>query len=190
MAAGIASQGILGASELLPRHRLQRINDEERLHRIKRWNVGRISRDFSEKMRASEWAIDRMKEASDLAAKEAEKMSIAQEIMLKSTDYLRRIIAPFGGQGGVTMSSLCPNCNCFLLEGCVWWVSAGKKYTSQWCAVCGEKYDWKQPNREDCVWWVSAGKKYTRQWCAICGEKYDWKQPNRLLVVQTGERKS
>ena len=113
---------------------------------------------FSEKMRASEWAIDRMKEAFDLAAKEAEKMSIAQEIMLKSTDYLRRIIAPFGGQGGVTMSSLCPNCNCFLLEGCVWWVSAGKKYTSQWCAVCGEKYDWKQPNR--------------------------------LLVVQTGERKS
>ena len=60
---------------------------------------------FSEKMRASEWAIDRMKEAFDLAAKEAEKMSIAQEIMLKSTDYLRRIIAPFGGQGGVTMSS-------------------------------------------------------------------------------------
>ena len=46
VAAGIASQGILGASELLPRHRLQRINGEERLHRIKRWNVGRILRDL------------------------------------------------------------------------------------------------------------------------------------------------
>ena len=73
-------------------------------------------------------------------------MSIVQKIMLKSTDYLRRIIAPVGGQGGVTMSFLCPNCNSFLLEEYVWWVSAGKNY-SWWCAICGEKYDWKQPNR-------------------------------------------
>ena len=66
-------------------------------------------------MRASEWAFDRIKEAFDLVAKdEAEKMSIVQEIMLISTDYLRRIIAPVGGQGGVTMSYLCPNCNSFL----------------------------------------------------------------------------
>ena len=74
-------------------------------------------------------------------------MSIVQDIMLKSTDYLRRIIAPVGGQGGVTMSYFCPNCNSFLLKYYVWWVSAGKKHTSRWCAICGEKYDWKQPNR-------------------------------------------
>ena len=49
-------------------------------------------------------------------------MSIVQETMLRSTDYLRRIIAPVGGHGGVTMSYL-------------WW-----------CAICGEKYDWRQPN--------------------------------------------
>ena len=67
---------------------------------------------FKEKMRGSEWAFDGIKEAFDLVAKdEAEKMSIVQEIMLKSTDYLRRIIAPVGGEGGVTMSYLCPNCN-------------------------------------------------------------------------------
>ena len=36
-------------------------------------------------------------------------MSIAQQIMLKSTDYLQRIFAPVGGQGGVTLSYLCPN---------------------------------------------------------------------------------
>ena len=53
-------------------------------------------------------------------------MSIVQEIMLRSTDYLRRIIAPVGGQGGVTMSYLCPNWNSFPLEDYVWWVSAGK----------------------------------------------------------------
>ena len=33
------------------------------------------------------------------------------------------------------------------LEDYVWWVSAGKKYTSWWCAICGETYDWKQSNR-------------------------------------------
>ena len=59
-------------------------------------------------------AFDRIKEALDLVAQdEAKKVSIVQEIMLKSTDYLRRIIAPVGGQGGVTMYSLCPHCNGF-----------------------------------------------------------------------------
>ena len=40
-------------------------------------------------------AFDRIKEAFDWIAKdEVEKMRIVQEIMLKSTDFLRRIIAP------------------------------------------------------------------------------------------------
>ena len=57
---------------------------------------------------------------------EARKLSTVQEIMLRSTDYLRRIIAPAGGQGGVTMSYLCPHC---------WWVSPVKKHESWWCAI-------------------------------------------------------
>ena len=68
-------------------------------------------------------------------------------IMLRSTDFLRRIIAPGGGQGGVTMSYLWPNCNSFPLEDYMWWVSAGKKHTSWWCAICGENYEWRAPNR-------------------------------------------
>ena len=72
---------------------------------------------FRKKMKASEWAFERIKEAFDLVAQdEAEKMSIVQEIMLRSTDYLRRIIAPVGGQGGVKMSYLCPHCNSFSFE--------------------------------------------------------------------------
>ena len=60
-------------------------------------------------MKASEWTFDRIEEAFELVAQhEAEKMSIVQEIMLRSTDHLRRVIAPVGGQGGVTMSYLCP----------------------------------------------------------------------------------
>ena len=43
-----------------------------------------------------------------VAHDEARKLSNVQEIMIRSTDYLRRIIAPVGGQGGVTMSYLCP----------------------------------------------------------------------------------
>ena len=87
-------------------------------------------------MKASEWAFDRIKEAFDLVAKdEVGKMSIVQEIMLRNMDYLRRIIAPVGGQGGVTMSYLCPNCNSFPMEDYVWWVSE-RKHTKWWCAVC------------------------------------------------------
>ena len=98
-------------------------------------------------MKASEWAFDRIEEAFELAAQdEAEKVSIVQEIMIRNTEYLRRIIAPVGGQGGVTMSYVCPHCNSFPLDDYIWWVSVGK-HTNWWCAVCGEKYDWKQPNR-------------------------------------------
>ena len=99
---------------------------------------------FKEKLKASEWAFDRIKEAFDLEAKdEVGKISILQEIVL--TDYLRRIIASVGGQGGVTMSSLCPYCNGFPLEDYVWGVYAGK--TTKWCAICRQMYDWKQQNR-------------------------------------------
>ena len=78
---------------------------------------------------------DLKRRSSLLAQDEAEKVSIVQETMLKSTDFLRRIIAPVGGQGGVTMLYLCPNCNSFRLEDCVWWVTAGKS-TKWWCAIC------------------------------------------------------
>ena len=75
-------------------------------------------------MKASECALDWIKEAFELVAEdEAEKMSTVQEIMLENTDYLRRIIAPVGGQRGVTMSYLCPKCNSSLLEDYVSWVS-------------------------------------------------------------------
>ena len=57
---------------------------------------------------------------------EARKLSTVQEIMIRITEYLRRIIAPVGGQGEVTMSYLCPHCNSFPMEDYVWWVSAGK----------------------------------------------------------------
>ena len=113
---------------------------------------------FKEKMSASEWAFDGINEAFDLVAKdEVEEMSIVQEIMHRSTDYLRRIIAPVGGQGVVTLSYLCPHCNSFPLEDYVWQVSGETHTRWWWCAICGEKYDWKQPNR---LLVVETGEKY------------------------------
>ena len=64
---------------------------------------------FRAEVKATEWAFDRIKEAFEQEAQdEAEKLRIVQDIMIRSTDHLRRIIPPVGGQGGVTMSCLCP----------------------------------------------------------------------------------
>ena len=72
-----------------------------------------------------------MREGSEKVAKnEAKKLSTVDKIMLRRTDYLRHVIAPAGGQGGVTLSYMFPHCNSFSLEDYVWWVSAGTKHTS------------------------------------------------------------
>ena len=83
---------------------------------------------FRKKVKATEWAFDRVKQAFEQVAQdEARKMSIAQEIMIRSTDYVRRITAPVGGQGGVTMSCLCPHCNSFFLGKTTFGGLKGKK---------------------------------------------------------------
>ena len=103
---------------------------------------------FKVQAKATEWGFDRKQEAFEkVAIDEARKLSTVQEGMLKSTAYLRCIIAPAGAHGGVTMSYLCPHCNSFRVEDYVWWVSAGKKHTSWWCAICGERFECKAPHR-------------------------------------------
>ena len=84
--------------------------DEERLHRPERWRLGKnIKYIFRAEVKASEWAFDRIKEAFEQVAQDdAETLSLVQDIMIRSTDHLRRIVPPVGGQGGVTMSCLCP----------------------------------------------------------------------------------
>ena len=94
-----------------------------------------------------------------MAKDEAESLNMVQGIVLKNTDFLRRIIAPAGGQGGVTLSYLCPRCNSFSLENYIWWVSAGKKHCSLWCAIGGENYEWRAPNRLLVVQTVASASK-------------------------------
>ena len=63
-----------------------------------------------------EWIIERLLEAFDkVAMEDIGRLSIAQDMSRKSTDFLRRINAPVHGMGGVTLSYVCPHFSCFLL---------------------------------------------------------------------------
>ena len=95
---------------------------------------------FRKEVKVTEWPFDRIQEAFEQVAKdEARKLSIVQEVMILSTDNLRRIVALAGEQGGVAMSYLCPHCNRFPMEDYDWWVSKGKGRNNWWCAICVEK---------------------------------------------------
>ena len=102
---------------------------------------------FRTEVKATEWAFDRIMEAFEKVGKvEARNLSTVPEIMIRSTDYLRRIIAPAGGQGGVTMSYLCPHYNSFPMEN-LRLVGLMGKNTQIGGLPSGEKYDWRAPNR-------------------------------------------
>ena len=103
---------------------------------------------FRTEVKATGWAFDRIKEAFEQVAQdEARKLSIVQEIMIRSTEYLRRIIAPAGGQGGVTMSYLCPKCNTSLWKTTFGGFPVQKGVTTGGAQFVEKKNDWKQPNR-------------------------------------------
>ena len=51
------------------------------------------------------------------------RKSIVQQTLKKSTGFLRRIIAPIGRKGGVTLSYVCLHCHRYPLEDYIWWVS-------------------------------------------------------------------
>ena len=86
---------------------------------------------------------------SEVVQEDVDRQSIVLEILLTSTDFLRRICVPVEGQGAVSMSYVCPHCHRFSLEDYIWWVSAGhgNKQCNWWCAACGGQYNWKAPNR-------------------------------------------
>ena len=99
-----------------------------------------------------EWAFIEVKESYDKVAwEDIGRLGIAQDILRKSTDFLRRIIALASGVGGVTLS-----------QRTIWWGSLGhgdgnnrkKKQRSWWCAAC-RQFDWRVSTgylvRQDCI---------------------------------------
>ena len=103
---------------------------------------------FMKEVRVLEWAFDRIKEVLEKVANEGSKKT---EHRPRNHDKKHRLPATHhrasGRHGGVTMSYLCPHCDSFPLEDNVWCVSVREGRNNWWCAICQEKYDWKQSNR-------------------------------------------
>ena len=100
--------------------------------------------------RLSMWARVEVRECyNEVELEDEGRISIAQDILGKSTDFLRRLIAPSDGAGGVTLSYVCPHCHCLQLEDYIWCVSSGhgKKQCNWWCAACGGQCDGRAPNK-------------------------------------------
>ena len=55
----------------------------------------------------------KVKDRYEKVESEDKCLSIAQDILRTSTDFLVSIIAPIDGVGGVTLSHVCPHCQCF-----------------------------------------------------------------------------
>ena len=106
-----------------------------------------------------EWTLER----PQVAMEDIGRLSIAQDILRKSADFLRRIIAPVDGRGGVTLSYVCSLCSCFPLDDYVWWVST-------------EHGDGNNPNKKHCDWVV----------CSMRSPIRLESTSNRILVVQIG----
>ena len=131
-------------------------DDTDCTHRVKKQGfVAQKSGDWEEyksifrtDVKAAEWAFDRIKEAFEQVAQdEARKLSTVQEMMIRSTDYLRRTIAPVRRQGGVTMSHLRPHCNSFPFGRLHLVVLWGKKAHKLVVRKLWKKKDRKHANR-------------------------------------------
>ena len=88
------------------------------------------------------------------------RKGIVQQIMQKSTDFLRRIIVPVHLQEGVTLSCVCRPCHRTSREDHIRWVST-------------EHGDSSKKGEKQCNWW-----------CAACGGQNKWKDLNSVLVIQ------
>ena len=99
-------------------------------------------------MKVTEWACDRIKEAFEIGGKGWCKKA---EHRPRNHDKKCRVLAAHHRANGRARRRydviIVPALQqCFAMEDYVWWVSGEKKHTNWWCAICGEKYDWKQSN--------------------------------------------
>ena len=74
------------------------------------------------------------------------RFSIAQDILLQRTDFLRKTVAPNGGAGSVTLSYVLPSL--FPLKDYIWWSPLGMERSSVagGVGIVGAS-DWKSPKR-------------------------------------------
>ena len=69
--------------------------------------------DFLKYSQFSIWANEKVRECySEVQLEDEGRVSIAQDVIRKGTGFLKRIIAPSHGVGGVTLSYVCLHCRC------------------------------------------------------------------------------
>ena len=89
------------------------------------------------------------------------RLGIAQETLRRrARTSLRRIIAPVDGMGRVTLSYICPHCNSFPLDDCIWWYPRDTE-----TAATERRY-------------IATGG------VRLVQDQHEWRAPNRILVVQ------
>ena len=145
---------------------------------------------FLENEGLSAWTSVKVREChSEVEQEDDGRKSIAQQILYNSTDFLRRIIVPVEGQGGITLSYVCP------IAHYIWWVSSAhrKKQCNSWCAACGGQYDRKIQTESWSYRMVRTALKQrfsvralrhrehvTTWWAQAPGESAErWRQPNQ-----------
>ena len=152
VATGVSVQRSFGASQKKCGYRLRSPDNAPCVQR--NWEC--FKEECRKEGKLCEWTFERLREAYErVAMDDIGRLSVAQEISRTITDFLRRIIAPVDGMGGVTLSYVCSHCNCFPLDDYIWWVSTGhgdgnnrKKTHYHWlCAACGGQYEWRASNR-------------------------------------------
>ena len=109
------------------------LRESDSLHRAstmvrRSMKVGKEDR-WSELWKSSEfnsWTRAKLQECyHEVRQDDDQRKTIAQQIMWKSTNILRRKIVPVQGQGVVSLSYVCPHLYRFPIEDYIWWVSTG-----------------------------------------------------------------
>ena len=84
-----------------------------------------------------------------------DSLAFCRTFFKKSTEFLAAgHCASRWNEAAVTLSYVCPHRDVFLLEDNIRWVSTGhgngnnrkKEHCSQWCVVCGGKFEWRAPS--------------------------------------------
>ena len=100
--------------------------------------------EFQKDGKLSAWASFKVRECyENVESEEKDRLSIAQDILHKSTDFLRRIIAPIGAVRGGTLMYVCRHRRLRTTLGgrC----GHGKMQCNWRCAACGGH--WRAPYR-------------------------------------------
>ena len=84
---------------------------------------GRLGGIVEKNDRLNAWACAKLRDCySEVEQEDEDRKSAAKLILQQGTDFSRLIVVPVEGQGGVTLSYVCPHCHRYAHEDCIWWV--------------------------------------------------------------------